>query len=85
MKAELKPLDGKYYGTEVAITRDGDDNRDFGEGLIQIWVVGNYEPSRRELDDWDTDELELLSDSHYETETSLEIAELLVKAVNKAT
>jgi hypothetical protein len=84
MKAELKPLDGKYYGTEVSITKDGDDPGDFGEGLIQIWVMGNWEPSKRELEGYPDeygDDFEIC-DSHYETETGLEIAELLVEAVN---
>jgi hypothetical protein len=82
MKAELKPLDGKYYGTEVSITSD--DNKGFGEGLIQIWVMGNWEPSRRELEGYPDeygDEFEIC-DSHYETETGLKIAELLVEAIN---
>jgi hypothetical protein len=98
MKAELQPLEDKYYGTEIRID-DADDN-EFSEGLIQIWVMGNYKPSRRGLEnlrrnwieetgmeptdeEWHDEKASYFCDSHYETETSLHIAELLVKAINE--
>lgn len=109
MRAELQPLTGrKYYGTEVSITDDdwGNFHGRSYDGFVSIWVMGNYEPSRRELEGyekrdgkwmrWEPEEeykgriypgewVEYeISDSHYETETSLEIAELLVEAINAA-
>jgi hypothetical protein len=46
MKAILKPLEGKYYGTEIEI--------DFGDGrekeTLKLWNDGDYEPSIRELE-----------------------------------
>ena len=107
MKAELVPFTGKkYYGTEVRITdEEWTGNSDY-DGYMSIWVMGNYVPSRRELegyekrDDkwvrWEPEETHAgitypgewieyeISDSHYETETSLKIAELLVEAINNA-
>lgn len=87
MRAVLKPLEGKYYGTEVEIRGTHKDPVDFNNGFIQIWVMGNYEPSERELEhwrnsEWGGDEPYEISDSHYETETSYEIAKKLVEAVN---
>jgi len=84
MKALLEPLDGKYYGTEVSIVHTDEDPNEFQGGTIQIWVMGNHEPSRRELEGYPDEygfEFEIC-DTHYETETGLEIAELLVEAVN---
>lgn len=92
MKAELKPLVGKYYGTEVEISST---DKAFGGGHVTIWVAGNYEPSEREIvglqehhelegydpptqEDFD----EIACDSHYETQTSYEIACKLVAAIN---
>jgi len=89
MKAEIEPLDDrKYYGTEVSIA----DDTDAALGFVTIWIGGTHNPSHRELarlkrhngDSEPTQEDidEWCCDSHYETETSLHIAELLVLAVN---
>ncbi|MBQ19132.1 MAG: hypothetical protein CMD31_00090 [Flavobacteriales bacterium] len=45
MKAELKPLKGKYYGTKIKVI---DDNGT--EAYIEIWDSGDYTPSKRELE-----------------------------------
>jgi len=96
MKAELVELEGKYYGTEVVIM---DDDPNFQNGMIQIWVMGNWKASSRELEslrdnitdelereptdkEWEDEQADYFCDSHYETETSLEIATKLVEAIN---
>jgi len=44
VKAEILPLKGKYYGTEIVITDD------YGfRYCITLWNDGNFEPSDREL------------------------------------
>lgn len=43
MKAELLPLNGKYYGTEIQVT-DGDKDT-----VFKIWCNADYKPSDREL------------------------------------
>jgi hypothetical protein len=59
MKATLKPLTGKYYGTEVVI--------DFQDGesveVLKLWNNSDFQPSVRELDkhgytqeQWDNNE-----------------------------
>ena len=60
MKAKLKPLNGKYYGTEIEIEfEDGSDNE-----VIKFWNTDGFEPSIRELESngitqkqWDNNEL----------------------------
>jgi hypothetical protein len=48
MRAWISGLtDRKYYGTEVNIT---DENDEFADGGISIWVMGNYKPSRRQIE-----------------------------------
>lgn len=47
MKAELMPLDGKYYGTEIKLTFD-----DGHEETIKLWDSGSFVPSDRELNEW---------------------------------
>ena len=78
MKAKLLSLDGKYYGTKIAVSYDG------CESLIEVWHMGNYKPSARELRDWNevNDGPYETCDSHFESESSLEIAERIVKALN---
>lgn len=45
MKAELKPLKGKYYGTKIKVIDDNGTEAD-----IEIWDSGDYTPSKRELE-----------------------------------
>jgi len=45
MKATLMPLNGKYYGTKIAITDDAGN-----EYEVELWNMGKWEPSDRELD-----------------------------------
>jgi len=90
MKAEIKDLGKKYYGTEVEILSEGG----ISQGLLSIWVMGDYQPSEREvklareslemptepekevLEDW-------LGDSHYETKLSYALAKYLADGVNE--
>lgn len=46
MKAILKPLIGKYYGTEIEIHfEDGQEKE-----VFKLWNSGDFEPSVRELE-----------------------------------
>ena len=45
MKAKLRPLRGKYYGTEIEI--DFEDGSDIE--VIKFWNTDGFEPSIREL------------------------------------
>lgn len=83
MKAKLLDLDGKYYGTEVEIS----DNNDKSLGVIKIWIH-NGKASTREYDtEEELNEMYndgLFCDEHYETETDLKIADILVNAINNS-
>jgi len=46
MKAILKPLDGKYYGTKIEIHFDDGGDK----SIIELWDSGDFEPSIRELE-----------------------------------
>lgn len=99
MKATLKKLSGKYYGTEIRI--------DFQDGhepeIIKLWDNGNYVPSKRELESmgyteeqWRNNEevdngydgktpiqeLDLICDSHFESETTYIRAMKIIYAIN---
>jgi hypothetical protein len=96
MKAELKPLAGKYYGTEIEIT-DG-SLRDLS---FKLWKsTGN--PSDRELEKygytrehWENNEvtdtqlgkfavkdLDIICDSHYESQEVYHLAKAIVNFIN---
>jgi hypothetical protein len=45
MKAELQPLEGKYYGTKVKVTYAGDKSFE-----VTFWDSGDFTPSLRALD-----------------------------------
>jgi len=79
-KAELEPLQGKYYGSRITLT--GPDGATDG---IEVWVMGDHEPSERELADWDEAEYGPyeISDSHYETRMGYAICNLIVEAINR--
>lgn len=80
-KAELEPLRGKYYGSHVKLTGPNGES-----DLIEVWVMGDHEPSERELADWDEGEYGPfeISDSHYETAFGYEVCKLIVEAINGA-
>ena len=97
MKASLKELDGKYYGTVVAITSDNGYKY-----TINLWG-GDYTPSKRELalngftekqweesalvdDGWGGKapirQMDITCDNHFESKETYELAEKLVKLIN---
>lgn len=97
MKATIRPLEGKYYGTLIDIITDtGDDT------TIVVWIPSG-DPSRREFESWGYTEQdwknnievddgwggkvgirsEYLCDNHYESTQSLAIAEKIVEALTK--
>ena len=99
MKAIIRPIEGKYYGTEIDIQTDSGR-----EAHLRVWVACG-EPSIRELqergftkDDWENNvdiddgwggkekirNAGFLCDSHYECKESLEIAQKIVSAINDA-
>jgi hypothetical protein len=79
MGAMIAPLMGKYYGTKIQF--------DNGGGKLTVWYMGNWEPSKRQLEHWGMtleearDDL-MLSDSHFESEQGFAIAEAICKAIN---
>lgn len=82
IEAEIIPLGGKYYGTDIRL--ETDDGR---EAYITVWVnkVSDYKPSERELEGWDEerDGPYEICDDHYETKTGFEISKCIVEAINK--
>jgi len=94
MKARLRELKGKYYGTEVEIF----DDNDVSVGVAQIWLSPNtdddYAMSEREVEharvvlEMPTESLEELRaewvcDSHYENRLSYTVAQKLIAAINE--
>ena len=97
MKAWIKPLDGKYYGTIIVI-QDGQHRTS-----IEIWCNADFEPSDRELDLWrctrqEWDENILIDngwggkspikefaicDSHFESDWTYKLAQKIVKFLNE--
>jgi hypothetical protein len=97
MKAELKPLTGKYYGTEIEITEGP-----LKDLCFKLWkCTGN--PSDRELEEynytrkqWNNNEMvddgfgcefpiqksDIVCDSHYESQEVYQLAKRLVEFLN---
>lgn len=76
-KFYLSPLtDRKYYGTGI---EDQDGNI-----VLDIWGVNRlHKPSERELAKWTSEEPFEMCDTHYEDEGDLEVAQIIVKALNE--
>lgn len=80
MKAKLRPLNGKYYGTEIEIDfQDGSDKE-----VIKFWNTDGFEPSIREISDCDDEESikEIMCDSHFESKLTYERACKVIDAIN---
>lgn len=71
MRFSVGPLEGKYYGTDIC---------DQGRPIAQVWIMGDGEPSHRELGEDPEPEF---CDSHYETRASLALAEAMVDGLNE--
>lgn len=80
LKAELLPLEGKYYGSRIALRSD--DGR--VDDQVVIWIMGDYTPSERELEGWDEEEHGPyeVSDSHFESALGYAICLQIVAAIN---
>jgi hypothetical protein len=81
MEAHIKPLHGKYYGTEIVYQLPGED-----VGSLQVWDRGDGTPSQRQLEDWgmtlqEARDDDMMCDSHYETTLSYRIAEIVRDAL----
>ena len=85
MKAQIKPLGSKYYGTVIETP--------WGE--INLWLRKGHDdkPSIRELMDlnlslaeWqaDPEKWELIDSGHYETHISFETAKTICNAINES-
>ena len=84
MKAKIKPLAGKYYGSQIAITLD-----DGSESEIEVWIHDkSYTPSKRELERGGYKTVEearadgWTCDSHFESDVCHEICVKIVNALN---
>ena len=78
MKAKIRALDHKYYGTII----DVETNK--GKTSIEIWFMGDYEPSIRELSNWNIEEngpFEIC-DNHFESKDGYKLATIICKAIN---
>lgn len=78
MKAKIEPLKGKYYGTTISLEN--------GEG-ITVWVMGDYKPSIRQLEELsmtyeEAKDDDYFCDSHFESETSYKVAVAIVEALS---
>ena len=89
IKAELEPLTHrKYYGTTINLFNTLDGRKAY----FSIWInnLGDYSPSKRELQLYGQpgeneprrEEVEICDD-HYESAFTLQIAEVIVVAINK--
>jgi hypothetical protein len=80
-RAKILPLEGKYYGTNINIETPE------GETKIQIWFMGSWEPSKRQLE---YDSVPLMGwreelfycDSHYETKDCYDLAKTICESLN---
>ena len=80
--ANIRPLEGKYYGTIVEL----DDSK-----TITVWVMDNYNwatPSPRQLEQWSVSLEEakaddMMSDSHFESARGYNIACAIESALNE--
>ena len=97
MKAQLLPLNGKYYGTIIRITHDDGETDE-----IKVWLSGRI-PSDREFDNyctreqWESNQMIMCSDNyemeakeyigpwdcHFENEESLKVSKTIVEAINE--
>jgi len=100
MKAELLPLKGKYYGTRIDITdgetRIGPIDlwfSDYTPSDRELEVYGvtreQWDNNSVEIDDgWGgkckVRDADLFPDSHHETVKTLEVARIIVDAINGA-
>lgn len=75
MKAEILPLNGKYYGTGLLLTTDSGL-----EYYVNLWN-SKGPPSKRELAEWDGDWEFEICDSHYESEETYKLAQTIVRAL----
>jgi len=78
MNAKIQPLKGKYYGTTIEL--------DGGE-LIEVWIMGDWTPSARQLEYWgmtlqEAQDDGMMCDSHYESADCYKLVERIVKAIN---
>jgi len=48
MKAKIAQLEGKYYGTYIEVF----DNEDNLLTTLEVWYMGDHEPSIRQLEEW---------------------------------
>ena len=80
LKAELLPLEGKYYGSRIALRSDDGQVDD----QIEIWIMGDYTPSERELEGWDEEEYGPyeVCDTHFESALGYEVCKFIVAAIN---
>lgn len=95
--AEIVPLQGKYYGTEICIVLQDSKNNDVKE-VVNLWLESGGAPSIRELtkrgytqDEWDTNakvgllrvrDDDCLYGTHLETRDTYNIALSIVEAIN---
>ena len=97
MKAEILPLSGKYYGTEIKVS-DGQHEHHF-----KLWSNASFEPSDRELGDictieqwrrdeeidnggevWTAKDFIDVGDGHFESRETYKLAQIITEAINSS-
>ncbi len=91
IKAEIMPIDSKYYGTKIQLT-----SQNGVKAYVIVWInsiSSNYFPSEREydfigqdgkayiLEDGEAWEYEICDD-HMETQAAYDICKKIVEAIN---
>ena len=71
MKARIRPLDGKYYGTIVEIDYDGFDYS------FELWNSADFKPSERS--GYDEEDI---CDGHFESQKTYDLAMKIVGLIN---
>ena len=88
MKATIEPLQGKYYGTKINFEYIG---KRIEKGVIEVWHMGDYKPSKRQLQYWGVKSIkeahdnDYPCDSHFETEITYKICVEIKNALENLT
>jgi hypothetical protein len=78
LSAQILPLGSKYYGTKIEI------DTPHGKTWVEVWHMGDYKPSKRELALLEPGEEFEGCDSHYESADGYRLAKIICDAINAA-
>lgn len=83
MDAKILPLDGKYYGTKIEYR-----NPQGKVHTIELWDCNDYQPSQRELTQYDVSLSQwrddgMCCDTHFESAFTYDLAMYLADCLHK--